>query len=316
MRKYLSILSMLFTVLIYSQSDVRIDESSKKMQYGFSTKLVFDLGFRNHSNVRIGFSTGIGFQTYSSNITSLNFEYSILKGGLGAFNNKWSSYFVIAPHFCQAVDLTNSSNPNGFLQNNQPLYYFTDLVTPALLNPYKKSFSIGANFIHFVNRRIPYKWQRVAHLGIKFNNVQLVYNNDGGALMKIWGDKEDRYFTGTGFLRIQLDKNEGINNIGLSFYKFTGYKPMSFEVSDELLFSSVDYIDPKQNLFNKGFWSLQVGNSKYGEIFLRYNNPRNIKEVQNFIHYNMGFGYHQNPEDNFFTIGGSINNGQTNIPGK
>jgi hypothetical protein len=286
------------------------------MQYGFSTRLVYDIGFRNHSNVRIGFSTGIGFQTYSSNITSLNFEYSILKGGLGAFNNKWSSYFVIAPHFCQAIDMTDSSNSNEIVQNYQPLYYFTDLVTPSLLNPYKKSFSIGANFIYFLNTRMTHRWQRVAHLGIKYNEAQLVYNNDGGALLKIWGDREDRYFTGSGYLKVRLKDYVAINDFGVSFYKFTGYYPMSFEVSDELLYSSVDYIDPKQYYFNKGFWSFQIGNSKYGDLFLRYNNPRDIQEVQNFIHYNMGFGYHQNPEDSFFTIGGSLNNSQTNIPGK
>lgn len=315
--KKIILLILVYCFKSYSQNNVQYNGFNNKLQYGFSTKLIFDLGNYNNSNIRIGFASGIGYEFYSTGTTSLNVEYSILNKGLGSFNNKgWSSYLVIAPHFCQSIDKKSFKSSDGALLNNQPLYYFSDLVVPPLQNPYKKSISIGLNFIHFINKHITNKWQRVAHLSIKYNEGQLVYNNDGGAFLKIWGDKEDRYFTGIGFLRVSLKENLAINNFAISFYKFTGYHPMSFEISDELLFSSVDYKDAKQNLFNRGFWSFQIGNSKYGDVFMRYNNPRNIREVQNFIHYKMGFGYHQNPKDSFLTFGGSLNYYQTYIQHK
>jgi hypothetical protein len=286
------------------------------MQYGFSTKLIVDLGKKKANNIRLGLATGMGFNFYSTSSTSLNFEYSVLIGGLGTYNNKNSSYFVIAPHFCQSLHKNHFGTSDDAFYVNQPLYYFTDLTPPPLQNQFRKSISVGANFIHFFNRRMTHKWQRVAHLGIKYEEVQFVYNNDGGFLLSKWGDREDRYFTGVGFLRARLKEYVALNDFAVSFYKFTGFNIMSFEVSDELLFSSVDYNDSNQNLFNRGFLSFQVGNSKYGEVFYRYNNARNTKEVQNFIHYTMGFGYHQNPTDSYNTFGFSLNHYQTYIPGK
>ncbi len=318
MKKFnLKLLYFLFSIsTIYCQNTVQFDNSSKKMQYGVSTRLVFDVGKKNYNNIRIGFASGMGFNFYTTSTTSLNVEYSILYGGLGTYNNKNSSYFVIAPHFCQSLHKNNFVVAEEALNYNQPLYYFTDLVTPPLQNQFRKSVSIGANFVYFLNERMKHRWQRVAHFGIKYEEAQLIYNNDGGAFLKYWGDKEDRSFTGIGFLRVRLKDYVAINDLAISFYKFTGYNYMSFEAGDELLYSSVDYKDPQQNLFNRGFWSFQVGNSKYGDVFMRYNNPRNTKEVQNFIHYTMGFGYHQNPTDSFYTFGGSLNQYQTNIPGK
>lgn len=317
----LNFLFLIYLLLIIniatSQERVRFNPKSSYLEYGFSGKIIIDLSSKTkYSNYRIGFASGIGYDFFESTTTSLNLEYSILLRGLGTYNNGTSSYFVIAPHLCQTLDNNNFSDLHNVLLNNQPLYYFTDLIPPPLQNRFRKSVSIGANFIHFFNKNQTSKWQRVAHLGLKFNDAQLVYNNDGGALLKKWGDKEDRYFTGCGFLHIHLRDDLTLNDFAISFYKFTGYNNMSFEVGDELLYSSVDYKDLKQNLFNRGLWSFQVGNSRYGDIFVRYNNPRNTKEVQNFIHYNMGFGYHQNLTDSFYSIGGSLNYYQTNIPGK
>lgn len=321
MRNKIKLLFLAITWLIIpkssAQSTIKTHSGLEKFQYGFSTRIVYDIDFsgRKYSNIRIGFGSGIGLKTYSSNFSSLNFEYSLLCGGLGTYDNNWSQYFVFSLHFCQAVDLSKQPTDNdGILKSNQPLYYFSDLVTPSLQNPFKRSISIGANFIHFINKKMTHKWQRVAHLGFKFNEAQLVYNNDGGAILEKWGDREDRYFTGSGFLKIRLDDHLGINDFGISFYKFTGYFPMSFEIGDEMLYSSVDYKDTDQHLFNRGFWSFQVGNSNYGDVFVRYNNSRNTKEVQNFIHYVMGFGYHQNPTDSYYSYGGSLTNYQINIP--
>lgn len=309
---------MLCAPYAFSQDNIKLTEKDH-LQYGCSAKLIVDFSAKKKfSNYRLGIASGVGYSFFGSSSASLNVEYSVLLRGLGTMNNGTNSYFVIAPHFCQSLDNNNFHTEKEVQTNNQPLYYFTDLVTPPLQNPFRKSVSAGLNFIRFINnnpRQIS-KWQRVAHIGFKINTVQFAYNNDGGFLLKLLGDKEDRYFTGCGFLRMNLRDNLAVNELAISFYKFTGYNYMSFEVGDELLFSSVDYVDIKQNLFNRGYWSFQAGNTRYGNVFLRYNNPRNTKEVQNFIHNVMGFGYHQNLTDSFYSAGFSLNHYQTNLSGK
>lgn len=294
---------ILFSLSIYSQNNIKYNQNIKNVFYGVSTRAVFDLGKNLKSSFRIGISTGLGYSFYSSNLTSLNLEYSFLWSGLGTYRNEDCSYFVFSPNFTQSFTSSYQSNILNEYRN-QPLYYFTDLVAPSLQNPFLNSGSVGVNFVKFFNKRIrDYQWQRIGHIGFKFNAFHIAYNNDGGPILKLIGDKEDRYFTGGGFVNVHLNQDLIVNKFNISFYKFTGYNEMSFEASDELLYSSVDYKDANQNYFNKGFWEFGIGNSEFGSAFVRINNPNNTKEFQNFIHYHMGFGYHQNLDGKYISYG-------------
>jgi hypothetical protein len=312
--KFITVL-LLHCSFCYSQENIHFQTS--ELQYGVSAKVVADLSAsRDKFNIRASVATGVGYLVYPTNLVSAHLEFSAAMKGLGTYKNGMTSYLVGGLNTTQSFgDSSQYTSPE--LYRNQPLYYFTDLAAPPLQNPFRNSISVGLNWVRYFNKhQRESNYQRIAYLGAKINVVHIAYSNDGGFLLKFWGDRKDRYFTGGGFVDVHLNDNTAINKYGISFYKFTGYNELSFEISDELLFSSVDYKDVEQNYFNKGFWSFNVGNTTYGDVFMRLNNPKNIGEVQNFIHYVMGFGYHQNLDDPYISYGGSLSYFNTFIPVK
>ena len=314
MKKYFVFL-FLYSMYCIGQERVNYRHDNSGFEYGFSAKAILDLAAKESSSFRISFAAGAGYSIYPTNLTSINIEYSFVTGGLGTYKNENMSYWLFAPNLTQSFGKSAETQYSP-INRNQPLYYFSDLVSPALQNPFKNSFSIGVNRVYFLGDHHAARWQSVAHLGVKINKVHLAYNNDGGPILKWWGDKHDRYFTGGGFVNVHLDNNLTVNHYGASFYKFTGYTDMAFELSDELLYASVDYKYPNQNFFNFGFWSASIGNTAFGDISLRYNNPPNIREFQNLIHYVKGFAYHQNLGDRYFSVALSPSYGQTFISAK
>lgn len=312
-KRILTMYSCIFigSFVCYGQNNIGINDSD--FMYGFSGKLIWDLPLsKEKGNLRVSLAAGAGYSIYETNLTSVNIELTTAFGGLGSYQNENITYWVIAPHITQSF----GKGYENSIDRNQPLYYFTDLVAPPLQNPYQNTASVGINCVNFINGKMKGAWQRVAHLGFKFNKVHIVYNNDGGTLLKWWGDKKDRYFTGSGFANIHLDSHIAVNHIGLNFYKFTGYSEMAFELSNELLSASVDYKNPNQNFLNFGFWSINIGNTNHGDFSFRYNNPINIREVQNLIHYSLGFGYHQNFGKPYYSMAFSPSIFQTKLPAK
>lgn len=301
--------------MLWSQNHISYQNSD--FQYGFSAKIVADISSsRDKCNIRGSIVAGAGYLIYPTNLVNAHVEFSAALRGLGTYKNGTTSYLVGGINTTQSFG-DSSQETGAELYRNQPLYYFTDLAAPPLQNPFRNSIAVGLNWVRYFNKfQREDNYQRIAFLGAKINAVHIAYSNDGGFLMKLWGDGKDRYFTGGGFVNVHLNDNIVINKYGISFYKFTGYNELSFEISDELLFSSVDYKDVKQNYFNKGFWSFNMGNTTYGDVFVRKNNPKNIGEVQNFIHYTMGFGYHQNLEEPYVSYGGSLSYLNTFIPVK
>jgi hypothetical protein len=306
---------LLISTLCHSQNNIHFQDS--EFQYGFSAKIVADLSFPlEKCNIRASIVAGAGYLIYPANLVSTHLEFSGAIGGLGTYRNGTTSYIVGGINTTQSFG-DSSQETSAAIYRNQPLYYFTDLSAPPLQNPFRNSIAMGMNWVRYFNKhQREEKFQRIAFLGAKINVVHIVYSNDGGALLKFWGDGKDRYLTGGGFVNVHLNEDTAVNKFGISFYKFTGFNEMSFEVSDELFFSSVDYREVDQNYFNKGFWGFSAGNTSYGDVFMRINNPKNIGEVQNFIHYAMGFGYHQNLEDPYLSFGGSVSFLNSYIPKK
>ena len=314
MKKYFTIV-FLWSICCNSQHKVNYSQDNNAFAYGFSAKAILDLARNESSSFRISFAAGAGYSIYPTNLTSVNLEFSYVTGGLGTYKNENMCYWVVAPLLTQSL-VSKAETLDAPINRNQPLYYFSDLVAPPLQNPFQNALSIGLNWINFLGPHHTERWQRVAHAGVKLNKVHVAYNNDGGPILKWWGDRRDRYFTGIGFANVHLDDNLIVNHYGISFYKFTGYTEMAFELSDELLYASVDYKDPNQNFFNFGFWNFSMGNTTFGDVSLRYNNPPDMRETQNLIHYVKGYGYHQNLGEKYFSLAFSPSYGQTYTPTK
>jgi hypothetical protein len=304
--RFIAFTTILFLIvpLCHSQQSIHFQDS--QFQYGVTAKVVADLSVHlKKCNIRASVATGVGYLLYPTNLVSAHIEFSGALRGLGTYRNGSTSYLVAGLNTTQSFG-ESSQQTIPELYRNQPLYYFTDLAAPPLQNPFRNSIALGVNGVLYFNKYQKCKFQRIAFVGAKINVVHITYSNDGGPILKYWGDRKDRYFTGGGFVNVHLNDDLAVNKYGFSFYKFTGYTDLSFEISDELLFSSVDYKYSNQNYFNKGFWSLSVGNTSHGDAFVRYNDPKDIYEVQNFIHYSMGFGYHQNLGEPYLSVGGSM----------
>ncbi|SIP91944.1 polymorphic toxin type 23 domain-containing protein [Chryseobacterium sp. RU33C] len=311
--RILKYILILFPSFVFSQMLVNQTVLPKNIQIGVAAKAIIEFQYGT-PNIRFGISTGIGYMAFNSLLPALNAEYTISYGGLSTYQDSIRKRF--SSQLTGSLSLTSGFN-NEFRNNsleyianrNKPLYYFTDLTQPSLQNPFNSSFTFGTNWVYHLSANIPKckRRQRVGFLGFKIDNFQFGYLNDGGwPIAKIGlGDKEDRYYTGGGFVNINLPMDRKINNINAGFYRFTGYSELAFDTADEFLFGYVDYADPKQKYFNHGFWNFGIGNAEHWNGFIRLNNVYNLSEVQNIIHYLTKSSYHQNQRPFYISAGGS-----------
>jgi hypothetical protein len=284
------------------------------LQVGISAKVTMEIPICGTPNFRLGVSSGIGYLALNSLFPAVNAEYILCYGGLSTYQDNIkhiSNQFVVSGSLTAGLNNEFRNSSLEYIRNrNKPLYYFTDLIQPSLQNPFNSSITLGTNFVKFDSQHIEkqYSSQRVGFIGIKVVNFQFGYFNDGGFLMKtgkILGDAEDRYYTGGGFININLPLNNPVNNINASFYRFTGYSPEAFDIANEFLFGYVDYSDPEQKYFNHGFWNFGIGSAGKWNGSVRLNNVYNLFEVQNLIHSIIRASYHENERPTYISLVGS-----------
>jgi hypothetical protein len=323
MKKQILIIGALFFIpgWIVSQMNINQADLPRNIQVGVAAKAIIELQYGT-PNVRFGISTGVGYLAFNSLLPAVNIEYIINYGGLSTYQGpdkkRFSNQFVGSLSLTSGLNNEFRNNSLEYIRNrNKPLYYFTDLTQPSLQNPFNSSFTFGTNWVYHLSANIskPNRLQRVGFLGLKIENFQFGYLNDGGTPIKKigLGDKEDRYYTGGGFVNINLPMDRKINTINASFYRFTGYSELAFDTADEFLFGYVDYADPKQKYFNHGFWNFGIGNTEHWNGFIRLNNVYDLSEVQNIIHYLTKSSYHQNQKPFYISAGGSYNMSNLNL---
>ncbi|NSL90978.1 hypothetical protein ECE50_029405 [Chitinophaga sp. Mgbs1] len=271
-------------------------------QYGVAGKAIMELK-RREPHLRLSVSTGIGCPVAGNGLyPALNMEWQIYYGGLGTKSGSQQKDLFSSDIIWSAM-LTAGT---GYSRNPDyvPLYYFTDLSQPPLINPYQGvSASVGVNAVLAMDRGKS-RWQRIAYVNAHWRYVQLGYYNDGGALLKYWGDKADRYYTGGGFLAVTIPEQNTINTFTASYHKFTGYTGCAFEITNEINGANVYYRKVEQQYYNRSYWNVSVGSARYGvSAFYQYNNPIHRWDFQNFIHYIGNFGYHQIPYPQYQSFG-------------
>jgi hypothetical protein len=310
--KKLYFIIILLSIASYSQSESLID----KVQYGatLKVKLEFIPNSKNESTVNFRISSNVGIAgkwMVDELYPAINTEFQLYNGGLGSRSLPKSRYLT----FDAIVALTltaghlhdNFANPNSVINRHNPLRYFADFAVPALQNPYNYSFSLGTNLVFTSDSGR--EFQRLGFLNFNHSGLQLSYYNDGTPFHYLFlGDGKDRYYTGGGI--VSYDNGIGTYeqfksySFEASYHKFSGYNQNSFELSNTLNASNVDYKTTDQMYYNKSLWKFNVqSNNTYNSFALAlaaYNSVR--FDGQHLIHWLIDNSFHIVPYKTYISI--------------
>lgn len=290
------------TSLSYSQSVSLIDQ----VQYGatLKAKVEFTPNSKNEAviNFRVSSCFGVAGKWMADELyPSINTEVQLYNGGLGSRSlpkNRYLTLDGIVAFTLTAGHLHDNFGPAMAMVNrNNPLRYFADFAIPSLQNPYNYSISLGTNLIFTSDSGRMF--QRVGFLNLNHSGLQLSYYNDGTPFQHFFlGDGKDRYYTGGGV----LSYNNGMGtydqfqsySFEASYHKFSGYNQNSFELSNSINASNVDYKNTDQRYYNKSLWKFNVQSNDtyngFGVACAAYNSVR--FDGQHLIHWLIDNSFH------------------------
>lgn len=202
---------------------------------------------------------------------------------------------------------SNFSDVNSVINRQNPLRYFADFAIPSLQNPYNYSISLGTNLV--ITSDGGRAFQRLGFLNLNHSGLQLSYYNDGTPFQHFFlGDGKDRYYTGGGVL--SYNNGNGTYeqfksySFEVSYHKFSGYNQNSFELSNSLNASNVDYKNTDQRYYNKSLWKFNAfSNDVYNGFGLALSAYNSVRfDGQHLIHWLIDNSFHIVPYNTSFTI--------------
>ncbi|WP_303316961.1 polymorphic toxin type 23 domain-containing protein [Flavivirga abyssicola] len=285
------ILSLIFFHSLYCVAQNDFYSTNSDFQFGIGAKVNIEFSHKFSPAFKVSLTGGVGYNTDRIRIFP-SIHTGILffnKGSVGADQSK--KWYRIQSHFYTSAQLTGQLDKRDFdfALRSVPLYHFSEFNANPLQNPYKSSISYGANWIFVQNK----KSQRTGFFNLNIaGRAQISYYNDGGPILKIAGDKRDRYYTGGVIISYHGNNEDQINLIELSYHKYTGYQEYAFDVADKLQIDFLNYNDENQFSYNQQRWKLNISNIKngFGGSISLYN--RNSIDLQDFLHFNTNVPYH------------------------
>jgi hypothetical protein len=309
------LLAIGYSLTTAAQSKRVYSNNELSFQFGFSIKGLVEFNMNKISQkpvFRLCTDFGLGSNVLARALSfSTNIELQLYNGGLGSKRREREKKPGVS------LDVVNGFTLTAGLRNylthdslshivntnrNVPLYYFSNFSSPALQNPYSYSMSVGTDFIFSTDK---FKSsQRVGFLNLHFHTLQVSYYNDGGTPFEqtTLGDGKDRFYSGGALVSYNGNSNKEINQVELSFNKFTGYTKNAFEVSNNLDLAFVNYNNKEEKYYNKSLWSLNIANPEKGlGININRYNYTNW-DIQDLIHFSISNSYHLVPYGEYFSI--------------
>jgi hypothetical protein len=296
---YLIFLLLHINLVLHAQAGFSSDRPLN-LQAGYALKLMLELGKSTVFHAAISGGVASNFLTPEI-YPSLHSELQVYTGGLGTrkplHHEPWFTVdFMMAMTVTAGItsNQLRATNEVELRQRNIPLYYFSNLSAPPLINPFNSSVSLGSNLIWSTGDR---ERQRVGFINIHpVERFQISYLNDGGPPIDMLktGDQEDRYYTGGVVFSYHGPRFTLANRVELGYHKFTGYTKNSYQVAKRLNHAYVNYMDTTQIYLNRSVWSLTVAHAQQVGITARVYNKPGI-DLQHFIHWKGYSPYHLVP---------------------
>jgi len=273
---------------------------SVEFNNGISVSLYFgdDLKYLVSYNANVSYPISVKSDDADAIIPMVDCKISFYNDNLGnsvlkAFKNKFNANIAFSPTVSYSTSFAKDEEI-GFI----PI--FSETFSGVRNSNYLNNYGMSVSYIWQLAENENIRSQRVGNVFVSTKHTYFNYYNDGGPLNKIFGDKEDRYWTGGGSFGYKFVKNESYQTISLSFDKFTGFVKHAFEASGLLFADNVLYKNPKEASFNSGKYTLKYTNSGlyFGAAINWWNTPF---DFQDFLHRDVSNNpYHNKLKKPFF----------------
>lgn len=299
--------------MILFLSITNISNGQNKLDYGIAIKGTIDINsfldqFR-YSNYNISLVGGLGIHPLNIKEIYPTIHAGVLlynKGDLISSYNKSSIIPNLDFHLDFSLTAGVYKNSLNALNRFIPLYHFADFTTNPLENPYSAlSVTFGTNVIWFLDKYKEEQPQIIGFTGLMIaRRFQISTYNDGSIWAKAnLADGLDRFYTGGGMIAYHLNSNNEINNIELSFHKFSGHEKYVFDAANQLQLDFIPFKKEETYYYSKSRWRLTATSLKnnFGFHFTVHNPD---KDPQDWIHFIGQDTYHP---DIFPNKSGSLN---------
>ncbi|MCB0661465.1 MAG: hypothetical protein KDC24_01900 [Saprospiraceae bacterium] len=256
MKKNKLFLLLLFLSLSFGAKSQQVDWGHGiTMSVSFPQKFRFIVSYNVNAQTSWRFSDGVGFNPI------LDAKVSIFKNHLGSSVTRTFAKWLNAN-----IALSYGGVFSGKERHSESfLPIFTTTYANALNNRYKWNFGFSTSYIFhlgLVDKHVP--TQKLGNLLVSAGDLYLVYYNDGGPVLKFFGDGEDRYWTGGIGIGYTHWDNGNRHQFEIAFDKFTGFEKHAFEATGLLFIDNVIYKDLEQISYTTGRTSFKYLNYQYG----------------------------------------------------
>ncbi len=273
---------LLFTLLMLT--GLSVGAQNLKYQHGVS----FSLFFGNELKYLISYSPNLSYPLGTEKqavIPMLDLKLSFYNNNLGSSVLKpFRNYFHVNIAFSPTVSYSFVKSER---ENMGYIPIFTNTFPGTSYTNYDNNIGMSVVYIwqmHFGGGIKPrFINQRLSNLFVSSRYVFLNYYNDGGAINKWLGDKEDRYWTGGGTIGSKFPFRNDQQYLMITFDKYSGFDKDAFQASGLLYSDNVNYKNMEETVYNSGKYSLKYLNPaiNFGASINHWNTTF---DFQDFIH--------------------------------
>lgn len=166
---------------------------------------------------------------------------------------------------------------------------FTSGFANSFRNTYRYSLGLGTTYLwqqggkNKYGQRTKAIMQKIGNVMLGTGHFYLTYYNDGGPFLSLFGDKEDRYWTGGLAIGYNLPDNHSIE---VNYDKYTGFTENAFQVSGLFFNDNVVYKDLLETSFNTGKYGFRYLNRDLG-LAGAINLWNTKRDFQDWLHLNI-----------------------------
>lgn len=255
----------------------------KRLRYLFTILLIIFSAYKTEA-APYSYSQSLRVSVFFANKFRFNISYNIcLNGNIMTKNNRALFPFIdiktslyknylgssLLPNYANLFSFNTALSVGTYfslihdkeVQNIIPI--FSSGFANSTTSPYQINLGAATSYVFqlgLLKREKYFRNQRIGNIFINCYDVYFNYYNDGGPLLRRFGDDYDRYWSGGGVLGIRRTINGELQSVEFSYDKYTGFFQNSFEVSSLIFIDNVNYKNIQEVSYNCGKYSLRYFN--------------------------------------------------------